>query len=427
MKQYTLSALSRPITRPIDIPGSKSYTNRALIMAALTPNPVIIKNPLFSDDTEAMINCLQTLGIKTEKKADTIIVSGHISDVEDGKYELDANLSGTTIRFILALSILTPGTKIIHGQDRLNERPIHELVHGLRQIGAKIEYINKEGYPPLKVIPSPSPLRQNIIKMNGDISSQYFTALMMIAPAIGEVTIDVIGNQISKPYIDMTIDMMKQWHVTVMNKNYHRYTIWNNQQYDMERYLVEGDYSAAGYFFAIAALTGSEITLKNLNPTSKQGDKEFMHILERMGNKIHYGKNEITMKGIRIQPITVDMEACPDQAQTLAVLAAFAQGITKMTGVRSLRIKETERVKAVQNELAKMNIKTESPDQDTLIIHGGNPQPASIDTYHDHRMAMSFAVAGAKLNGMKINDPDVVNKTFPEFWHKINMLGIKSK
>jgi 3-phosphoshikimate 1-carboxyvinyltransferase len=425
MKQHTLSPLPVSVTATIDIPGSKSYTNRALIMAALTPNPVIVKNPLFSDDTEAMITCLQTLGIATEKSTDTITVSGHISDVTDGQYELDANLSGTTIRFILALACLTKGTKTIKGKGRLNERPIAELVNGLRQMGAEIEYINKDGYPPLRVNPSETPLKQNIVQMNGDISSQYFTALMMIAPLIGEVTIDVIGNQISKPYIDMTIDMMKQWGVSVMNKNYRRYTIWNNQTYEMNEYNVEGDYSAAGYFFAIAALTESTITLNNLNPTSKQGDKEFMDIMERMGSDISYIDNGITITGRGVTPIHINMEPCPDQAQTLAVLAAFAQGTTTMTGVRSLRIKETERVQAVQNELAKMDIKTESLDEDTLIIHGGNPKPAAIDTYNDHRMAMSFAIAGAKIEGMKINDPDVVNKTFPEFWEKMKYIGVE--
>lgn len=424
MTSYLLTPPTNPISCNVDIPGSKSYTNRALIMATLVPNPVTIKNLLFSDDTEAMIDCLQRLGVKIKRNKLSIVVEGHISDVSAGEYYLDANLSGTTIRFILALSVITKGTKILQGKDSLNRRPIGELVSGLMQMGATIEYVNQEGYPPLKVIPSGTPLKQNNIKMNGDISSQYFTALMMIAPAIGEVTIDVIGNQISKPYIDMTIDMMKEWGVTIMNKNYSRYTIWNNRKYDMNEYSVEGDYSGAGYFFAIAALTGSTITLNNLNPTSKQGDKEFMHILERMGNDIVHHENAVTIKGSGIKPEEVDMESCPDQAQTLAVLAAFARGTTIITGVRSLRIKETERVKAIQHELSKMNIQTDSPNEDTLIIHGGNPKPAVIDTYHDHRMAMSFAVAGAKISGMRINDPEVVNKTFPDFWGQLTSLGI---
>ncbi|CAN5173661.1 hypothetical protein BH09PAT2_BH09PAT2_00740 [soil metagenome] len=406
----------------ISIPGSKSYTNRALIMAALTFHPVVIKNPLKSDDTEAMIYCLQELGIQIVTKENEIHVIGDIRDIKDHEYNLNTRISGTTIRFITALAAIVPGIKKIFGLEGLNKRPIGVLVDGLKMLGVDIEYTDKEGFPP--VIIKSSLFSSQHTLLHGDVSSQYFSALLMIAPVAGGLTIDVEGNQISKSYIDMTIGMMQEWGVIVKNLDYNRYIVAPGQSYKMKEYIVEGDYSGAGYFFAIAALTGSTLTLQNLNSHSSQGDKNFVNILQQMGNTIKYGDNSVTIQGYGIKPLNVDMEQCPDQAQTLAVLAAFADGVTTMKGVRSLRVKETERVKAVQQELAKMGIRTESPDVDTLIIYGGNPKAAIIDTYGDHRMAMSFAVAGAKIPGMKINNPEVVNKTFPDFWKKLENIGI---
>ncbi len=409
----------------VSIPGSKSYTNRALIMAALTQNPVMIQNPLLSDDTDAMIRCLQKLQIRLVKKSDSIQVIGDIRDIPHAEYLLDARISGTTIRFITALASIVPGIKRIRGDEGLLKRPIGPLVEGLRTLGSVIDYDKKKGYPPLTI--RSSHLTSHHTKLQGDVSSQYFSALLMIAPLAGGLTIEVEGNQISKSYVDMTIDMMRNWGIRVENRDYRFYIVPQGQSYTMKEYTVEGDYSAAGYFFAIAALTKSRITLENLNPKSAQGDRNFVTILENMGNKIVYNEHSVTIEGKGIRPVEVDMELCPDQAQTLAVLAAFADGVTTLNGVRSLRVKETERVKAIQAELAKMGIKTASPDNDTLIIFGGNPVPAAIDTYGDHRMAMSFAVAASILPGMKIYNPEVVNKTFPNFWNAIKTLGIQNQ
>lgn len=423
MDALKIQPISRPVKATIDMPGSKSYTNRALILVALSERPVTLKNALLSDDTEAMIDCLRGLGISIGVDGSEIVVRGSVKDVLPGDYDLNARLSGTTIRFLLPLLCVVPGAKSLKGQAGLNRRPIGGLVSALRQLGARIEYLKKEGYPPLRVLSGR--LNPGTTRLKGDVSSQYFSALMMIAPVVGEVSVEVVGPQISRPYIDMTVDSMRQFGVTVANESYQRYTIPAGQRYALAEYTVEGDFSGAGYFFAIAALTGSTLTLRNLSPDSKQGDLEFVRILERMGNKIRRGKNEMEIIGCGVQPIEANMELCPDQAQTLAVLAAFAPGKTVLTGVRSLRIKETERVKALQTELAKMDIRTESPDEDTLIIHGGRPKPAAIETYGDHRMAMSFAVAGTKLEGMVIRHPEVVNKSFPGFWERLGQLGSK--
>lgn len=422
MKPIRLTPLTSSVKSTIDIPGSKSYTNRALLMAALTKGAVEIQNPLFSDDTQAMIECLQKLGIKIEVEKDKVVVVGDISKVKKKEYVLNANLSGTTLRFLTALCCLVPGVKYLEGEEGLNKRPVGDLVDGLTQMGAQIEYVDKEGFPPLKI--SSSKLTPGVTKLNGDVSSQFFSAILMVSPQVGDITIKVLGNQISKPYIDMTIDTMRVFGADVENKNYKSYLVAGNQKYSLGKYIVEGDFSSAGYFFAIAALTKSTLILRNLNSKSKQADLGFVHILEKMDNVIVDGKSRMIITGSGIQPINVDMEHCPDQVQTLAVLAAFAKGVTRISGVRSLRVKETERVKALQTELLKMGIKTES-SIDTLTIYGGDPKPATIETYGDHRMAMAFAVAGAKLEGMVIKNPEVVNKTFPDFWKKYESLNNK--
>jgi len=405
----------------IEIPGSKSYTNRALLLAALTKGKVKINNPLISDDTIAMINCLKTLGIKIIKKKDSIEVIGDIFSIENKKYKLNANLSGTTIRFITALSAVTPGVKVITGKDGLNKRPIKDLVNSLKQLGVKISYLEKDGFPPLFVEPVKSSKKN--ININGSVSSQYLSAILMVAPVIGGITINVVGKQISKPYVDMTIDIMKKFDASVINKNYKKYIISGNQKYSCSSYDVEGDFSSAGYFFATAALTKSKIVVKNLNPDSKQADKKLLNILEKMGSKITYKKNEIVINGNGVKALDIDVLDFPDQAQTLAVLAAFAHGKTKLIGVKSLRIKETERVIALQNELKKMNIKTLAT-KDSLTVFGGAPKAAEIETCGDHRMAMAFAIAKNILPKIVIKNPEVVNKTFPDFWKKMEEINL---
>lgn len=421
MNSLIVSPAKDQITGTVSIPGSKSYTNRALIMASLTHGPVELVNPLFSDDTEAMIDCLQTLGLVVKTTPTKIMVNDDISSVTDGEYQLNARDSGTTIRFMLALCCVIPGVQVLQGNKRLQERPIRELVDALRQLGADIEYLKEEGHAPLRI--SSSHLNEGRITIPGDVSSQYITALLMISPYIGNVQIVVEGEQVSKPYIEMTIDGMRQWGVQVKNRDFTEYLISAGQQYQREHYTIEGDFSTAGYFFAIAALTESTITLQNLNPRSKQADMQLMESLEKLGSTIDRGDNSITIKGKMIPNIDIDMEDFPDQVQTMAVLCAFVPGTSVIRGVRSLRIKETERVIAVQAELKKMGISTKAT-HDVLTIYGGLPEAAAINTYNDHRMAMSFAIAGTKVAGMQINDPHVVAKTVPHYWQMLKEIGI---
>lgn len=420
MNIFEIKALKEPVIAAFSIPGSKSYTNRAFVMAALTQGPVVLANPLYSEDTEAMIECLRTLGLRIETTSDQAIVYDDLTIIKDKSYELFAKDSGTTIRFLLALICLASGTKVIRGNPRLNERPIKDLADVLGALGARIESLEVEGQPPFKIYSSSLRLGSKVT-LDASMSSQFLSAMLMISPHLQGLTITLQGKPVSKPYIDMTIGMMREWGVEVLQPEEGVYHIPEGQQYQKKRYVVEGDFSSAGYFFAIAALTQSCITLKNLNPFTAQADMKFLKILEKMGNKIELGNDEITLKGRGILPQSLDMEDCPDQVQTMAVLAAFAKGITKISGVRSLRLKETERIQALKNELGKMGVKTEDTP-DSLTIYGGNPRAAMIESYGDHRMAMAFAVAGKKLPGMQICHPEVVNKTFPSFWDKLNSL-----
>lgn len=418
MNIFEVTALKKPVNKTIEIPGSKSYTNRSLVMAALTKGAVILHNPLYCEDTEAMMTALRTLGLRIEKKPDQVIVYDDISIVKDQTYELFAKDSGTTLRFLLPLLCLTPGTKVLKGNFHLNKRPIKDLVDALGHLGAFIDYLEKEGEAPLKIHPSSLSLNSEVT-LNASLSSQFLSALLLISPFLNGLKIHLQGDLISSPYVAMTIHEMKQAGVDVLEKGC--YDIPAGQSYQKNHYRIEGDFSSASYFFAIGALTKSTITVKNLNQHSCQADRKFLNLLARMNNEIKMGDHEITIIGKEILPLDVNMEECPDQVQTMAVLAAFAKGMTTISGVRSLRVKETERVQALKNELAKMGIKTKDT-HDTLTIYGGEPRAAIIDTYSDHRMAMAFAVAGSYLPGMKIRNPEVVNKTFPTFWDILKSL-----
>ncbi|MFM2415229.1 MAG: hypothetical protein RI911_922 [Candidatus Parcubacteria bacterium] len=409
----------------VTIPGSKSYTNRALLLAALTEGVVTIKNPLKSDDTQAMLRCLQVLGINAEETEDAIVVRGSYKDISAKHYDLNARLSGTTIRFLLPVLAFTPGTKTLQGEAGLNKRPIRDLVDALRTLGADITYTGEEGFPPLQIC-GVHPKHGLTCSVKGDTSSQYLSALLMSAPVCGGYSLTIGGALVSKPYVDMTVDIMKAFSgIAAYDADTQVYHVVP-MQYDAREYTVEGDFSSAGYFFALAALTQSTIVVKNVRKDSLQPDKKILDVLAEMGACVVYGDNEITVTGSGVKPMSVDMLEFPDQAQTLAVLAAFASGKTILKNVHSLRVKETERVKALEGELAKMGIKTEST-HDTLTIYGGSPHAASISTYGDHRMAMSFSVAAGVLDGMEIEDPHVVEKTVPEFFELLHQVGIDAR
>jgi len=405
--------------RNVVVPGSKSYTNRALMIGAMTYGPVRLVNPLYADDTNAMIGCLRELGLLIETNRDHIIVHGDIRCIEDKTYHLFAHDSGTTVRFLLALLCIVPGKKVLSGNKRLRERPIRELVEALRELGAIIDYCEEEGKLPLHI--SSSRLFGKSIHLDGSLSSQFCSALLLIAPYFTEGFTLTVKDLRAKPYVDMTIQCMQDFGVKVDSKESGCYQLFPNQWYRCGSYVIEGDFSSAGYFFALAALTKSTICVENIPRYSLQADRKLLDILEKMGNQITFLSRGICLEGKAIAPVQVDMSDCPDQVMTLAVLAAFAPGVTHISGTSSLRVKETERVVALKTELGKMGICTQD-SHDTLFIYGAKPKAALIETYNDHRIAMAFGVASCVLQGLTIAQPEVVTKTFPMFWEELKKL-----
>ncbi|MBI3366711.1 3-phosphoshikimate 1-carboxyvinyltransferase [Candidatus Roizmanbacteria bacterium] len=428
MKTISLEPIKKPITRSISLPGSKSLTNRALIMAALSNGKSIISNASVSVDSLILIDALKRLGIQIQKKKDRFEIIGNGGNFSKQNRYFNIGHAGTAMRFLTAVCSLVPGEIILDGSERMRKRPIGELVNALRKLGGRIEFLKKNGFAPIKILGGK--LIGGTISVKGSISSQFITALLLIGPLLQNgLIIEVIGDQVSKSYIDMTIGGLKKFGVNVKNQNYQKYCIDKNQKYTPFHYEVETDASGASYFLAIAAVTGKKVKIKNMNTQSVQGDMQFPDLLERMGCSVERNnkENSITIQGPKkLKGINIDMNSMPDTIQTLAVVAAFAKGTTKITGTKTLRIKETDRLHALQTELLKMNIKTQINDN-SILIKGGNPIGATIDTYDDHRMAMSFAVAGSKLLGMKIENPSVVSKSFPEFWKRIRSLGVEIK
>lgn len=422
MKKIKIHLLHNPINIDVTVPGSLSYTIRALALAAMTKGPVRIDNALKSDDTYAMVTILQTVGIHVTEDEQGFTVHGDVTDVEDKEYELNVQLSGRTARTIIALLCIVPGTKTVICQQGFEKRPIGDLVDGLRQLGATITYLKNAGCLPIKI--ASQTLKAGTVKIRGSMSSQYISAMMMIAPLVGDLVIEIVGEQASKPFIDVTIDIMKTFGVRVENENYQRYTIQSQQNYKMNTFIVESDATSASYFWAIAAITKSTIKVLHMNPASKQGDIGFVAILEEMGCLVE--KND-TQQWIQVtgtdllRGISIDMNDVPDVVPTLAVVAAFANGKTTITGLGHLKVKESDRIEAPKHELTKMGV-TVDATENSLTISGSKPHGAIIETYGDHRIAMAFAVAGTKIDGIAIENPEVVNKSFPSFWEKLQEL-----
>lgn len=408
------------------MPGSKSFSNRALVMAALTDGRTILRGVSLSDDTRVMINALKKLGIRITKVGDKTKIVGNGGRFKPFNGRINVGPAGTTFRFLAALSVLTPGEITLDGSRRMRKRPIGDLVKALGSLGAEIKYLAEKNCPPIKIIGGK--ITGGEVKMPGKVSSQFFTSLLLIAPALKRgLNIKVLGKQVSKSFIDMTLESLKEHGVFVKNNNYKRYSVSPVARYSPGQYRIEGDASGASYFWALASITGSRIKVKNIPPNSSQGDAKFPDLLKRMGAKVIKNKKEnwIEVKGpATLKGIKVNMEDMPDTAQTLAVVAAFSKGSTKITGLSTLRHKETDRLSALKTELKKMGIRS-AISHDSITIQGGNPRGAKISTYNDHRMAMSFAIAGAKIPGMVIKNPEVVSKSFPEFWNIIKSAGIK--
>jgi len=421
-EQLSLSPVSGPVTAAVHLPGSKSITNRALLLAALADGDSHLIAPLHSDDTFYMAQALRDLGVRIQETPEhDFHVHGTGGAFQAPTKPLFIGNSGTTVRFLTAAACLAPaGTDVVlDGVARMRERPIRDLLGALLTLGVDAESVNGHGCPPVRVRGGGLP--GGSCRLRGDVSSQFLTALLQIAPyAHQDVAIEIVGDLISKPYIGITQNVMQAFGVEMVNEGYKRLYVSSGQRYQGRDYAIEADASNASYFFAAAAVTGGTVVIENLSADSIQGDIRFADVLERMGCMVKRGKT-ITVTGpAQLGRIEADMEALPDMAQTLAVVAAFADSPSHITGLASLRVKETDRLMAIATELPKLGVRVELGHDDWTIYppQNSNYNGAVIDTYDDHRMAMSFAIAGLRIPGVVINNPGCVAKTFPDFWER---------
>jgi len=404
----------------VKVPGSKSYTMRAFLISALGEGKSVLKNLLLSDDTKYMAEGLRAFGINIIQVENTFTVYGTGGKLTLPAGEIYPGNSGAATRFLTGFASLCPGRTIITGDQRMKERPLEELLKGLEQLKVKVN--SSTGCPPVEI--EGGTLSGGTCRMKGHISSQFFSSLILIAPyAKNDITIEVEGELTSKSYIDITLDIMKYFGVKVENRNYKEFFIKSGQPYKAAEYTIESDASSSSYFLGGAAITKGRIIVKNVNPGSVQGDIHFVDVLEKMGCKVIRRENEMELTGNELKGIEIDMNKMPDTVQTLAVVACFAKGETVIKNISNLRIKETDRIKAITTELKKTG--TEVTElKDGLIIKPGVLKGAEIETYNDHRMAMSFALMGLKVPGIKIKNPDCVSKSFPEFWNILKGTGV---
>jgi 3-phosphoshikimate 1-carboxyvinyltransferase len=407
-----------PIDASVLVPGSKSLTNRALTVAALARGTSVLSGCLLAEDSEVMLGALRALGLETEPRGTTVTVHGQGGRVPAEHAQLDLRLSGTSIRFLTALVALGRGRYVLDGNQRMRERPIQDLLGALVALGADARTQLQTGCPP--VVVTASGLRGGRAEVAGGSSSQYLSALLMAAPyAATPVTLEVTGELQSKPFVDMTLRLMADFGVEVGRDGYTRFEVPTGV-YAARPYAVEGDAMAAGYLWAAAAITGGRVRVKNVGSASVQGDRRLADVLGEMGCAVSWtaASCEVVAPAGGLRGGTFDLNDMSDQAQTLAVVALFADRPTRIENVWNLRIKETDRLRALATELTKLGARVEE-GRDYLVVHpltSERARPAEIDTYGDHRMAMAFALAGLRLPGVVIRDPACVTKTFPEFF-----------
>ncbi len=417
----------------VRLPGSKSISNRVLLLAALSDGMTEVRDLLHSDDTERMLDALRTLGVSVEPLGDNAYrVTGCGGDFPVKEARLFLGNAGTAFRPLTAVLALAGGHYELSGVPRMHERPIGDLVDALRQLGADIRYPCNEGFPPLQISPpsppSPLPWGEGRVKVRGDVSSQFLTGLLMALPLTGRtVTVEVVGELISKPYIEITLAMMARFGVAVQRDGWRSFTVAGGSRYvSPQEIFVEGDASSASYFLAAGAIGGGPLRVEGAGRDSVQGDVRFAEAMGKMGARITMGPNWMEARapsGGKLKAIDLDCNHIPDAAMTLAVAALFADGTTTLRNIASWRVKETDRIAAMAAELRKVGATVEEgADYIRITPSAASHQPQAtspaIDTYDDHRMAMCFSLAAFGGAGVRINDPKCVAKTFPDYFER---------
>jgi len=429
MESITLKAANQ-VGGTIKLPGSKSISNRTLLLAAFSNGVTEIYDLLASDDTSRMLEALEKLGIPLEKIGENNWrVRGNGGKISVKQADLFLGNAGTAFRPLTAALALSHGDFMLSGIARMHERPIGDLVDALRQAGANIEYLGNDGYPPVKISPANN-ASSSPIKIRGDVSSQFLTALLMALPLTGQAfTIELVGKLISKPYIEITLNLMRRFGVDVQRDGWERFSISAHSQYQGPKEIyVEGDASSASYFLAAGAIAAGDNGLKieGVSSDSIQGDIKFADEIVKMGANIEYGTNSIIVKrptdkqGIKLKAIDLDCNHIPDAAMTLAIMALFADGTTTLRNIASWRVKETDRIRAMATELRKVGAIVEEGADYIRITPPEKLTPnAVIDTYDDHRMAMCFSLVSLGGVPIVINDPKCVGKTFPDYFERL--------
>ncbi|WP_273395846.1 3-phosphoshikimate 1-carboxyvinyltransferase [Actinobacillus porcinus] len=431
MEKITLNPINR-VEGTINLPGSKSLSNRALLLAALAKGTTKVTNLLDSDDVRHMLNALKHLGVKYTLSDDKSICEveglGHAFEWQNG-LSLFLGNAGTAMRpLTAALCLATPNAVpaeiVLTGEPRMKERPIKHLVDALLQAGADVQYLEQDGYPPVAI--RNTGLKGGKVKIDGSVSSQFLTALLMASPmASADTEIEIIGELVSKPYIDITLNMMKIFGVDVDNQNYERFVVKGNQQYQSPKtFLVEGDASSASYFLAAGAIKGC-VKVTGVGKNSIQGDRLFADVLEKMGAKMTWGEDFIQAEQGELVGVDMDMNHIPDAAMTIATTALFAKGETVIRNIYNWRVKETDRLTAMATELRKVGATVEEGEDFIRVqpLDLAQFQHAEIETYNDHRMAMCFALVALSNTPVTILDPKCTAKTFPTFFDEFSRIS----
>ena len=407
------------------VPGSKSYTNRALPIAAMADGISTLRGALVSDDTRVARAALDNLGVGVDGVDGDFVVHGMGGRFDEPGAPLFLGNSGTATRFLTAMMTVQGFPSVVTGNARMQERPIADLLDALNALGAEAASERGNGCPPVRI--GAQRLQGGRATVSGAISSQFLSALLMAAPyAQQDVMLEVRDTLVSVPYVDLTLDIMGRFGVEVEHDDYRRFRIRGRQVYAARDYAIEGDASSASYFWGLAALLGQSVCVTNVPPDSVQGDTRFLHVLERMGCTVSRRQGWQVAGPRKLRPLgDIDLNALPDAAMTVAVLAAFCDGDTRLGNIGNLRVKETDRLHALATELGKIGAAVEELP-DGLHVRG-NPEAlhgAEIDTYDDHRMAMCFGMAGARLAGIRIREPGCVAKTYPGFWDDLRRAGV---
>lgn len=418
MKSITLHPVTK-VNGTVTLPGSKSLSNRILLLAALAKGQTRISNLLNSDDTAHMLSALRQLGVTITQEGEHTVVQGTGGQFTTPTEPLFLGNAGTAYRPLTAVLASVAGEFTLTGEPRMAERPIGHLVEALQALDANIHYEKTAGYPPLHI--KGKQLTGGKVSIDGSISSQFLTALLMAAPLFSQqTTIEIKGELVSKPYIAITLAVMKKFGVEVSHNNYRRFVIQGAQQYvSPEHILVEGDASSASYFIAAAALNGGQVTIKGVGKQSVQGDIGFAHVMEQVGAKVQWHDDHLIVQKGAIKAVDIDANAIPDAAMTLATVALFAKGTTAIRNIYNWRVKETDRLYAMATELKKLGAKVEEGKDYLIITPPQQLTHAAIDTYNDHRIAMCFALVAVGGQEVTINDPDCTAKTYPDFFQQL--------